>query len=359
MGQPTSSLQAAFTCHSLLNPPHRNTHFRLYRRSLRLQSSSYTHTHPAGLSPTMPLTSSLVNKLKVQLKLSVSRLRMVQQKDTALAKQARREMAQLLEAGKIESARIRVENIIRSDLNTELLEIIELYCELLTARAGLLEAKEIDPGLEEAIKSIVYAAPRVEGVKELSAVRQLLAEKYGKEFVLQTTENADGKVPERVTKKLAVEPPGKELVEAYLGAIAEAYGVDYPPGSKKAREDAERAAQEAGEEDDDDDENPSGGQKVALEEPLSTNELSKATPPKDFGGPKSPVSVAPPSPSTDNVRPKVNLPGTPDGTPSKGKSADPAKAKNVNGARKGSNNGPGGTIPDVDELQKRFAQLKR
>lgn len=36
-------------------------------------------------------------KLKVQLKLSISRLRMVQQKDSAKAKQQRRDMAQLLE----------------------------------------------------------------------------------------------------------------------------------------------------------------------------------------------------------------------------------------------------------------------
>jgi hypothetical protein len=36
-------------------------------------------------------------KLKVQLKLSISRLRMVQQKDSAKAKQQRREMAQLIE----------------------------------------------------------------------------------------------------------------------------------------------------------------------------------------------------------------------------------------------------------------------
>jgi hypothetical protein len=37
------------------------------------------------------------NKLKVQLKLSISRLRMTQQKDSAKAKQQRRDMAQLLE----------------------------------------------------------------------------------------------------------------------------------------------------------------------------------------------------------------------------------------------------------------------
>ncbi|KAK3080990.1 hypothetical protein LTS18_011226, partial [Coniosporium uncinatum] len=76
----------------------------------------------------MPPPSSLLSKLKVQLKLSISRLRMTQQKDSALAKQQRRAMAQLVEEGKLESARIRIENIIRSDIATELHEVLELYC---------------------------------------------------------------------------------------------------------------------------------------------------------------------------------------------------------------------------------------
>ena len=281
---------------------------------------------------------------------------MVQQKDEALAKQQRRQMAQLLEAGKEESARIRVENIIRSDMNTELLEILELYCELLIARAGLLEAKECDPGLEEAVKSIVHAAPKIEGVKEMGTVRALLAEKYGKEFILQAVENGDGKVSNRVSDRLKVEPPSKELVEAYLSTIAEAYGIDWPPGTKAKKAAGEAAGEEG--EDDDDDENPSGGQKVkATEVPLTTEKLSKATPPRDLG-PKSPISVNPPSPSTDNVRPKVNLPGPPDLKPSK-KMADASKGKEVNGDKRADGSGPGGKIPDVDELAKRFAQLKR
>ncbi|SMQ51910.1 unnamed protein product [Zymoseptoria tritici ST99CH_3D7] len=300
----------------------------------------------------MAPSTPLINRIKVQLKLSIARLRMVQQKDAAVAKLQRREMAQLLEVGKIESAKIRVENIIRSDLNSELLEILELYCELLTARAGLLEAKECDPGLEEAVQSIIYSAPKISGVKELSQVRALLAEKYGKDFTLRAVENSDGKVPERVVKKLRVEPPSQELVEAYLSTIADAYNVDYPPGIKAQRA-AELAAHEAGEEGgDDDDENPSGGQKVpALEAASNTDELSKATPPRSLGL-KSPVSVIPSSPTTENPRPKVNLPGPPDLKPSK-KMVDAAKSKPANGS------GPGGKIPDVDELQKRFAQLKR
>jgi vacuolar protein sorting-associated protein IST1 len=293
----------------------------------------------------MAPSSTLVNKIKVQLKLSVSRLRMVQQKDTAVAKQQRRSMAQLLEQGKEESARIRVENIIRSDMNTELLEILELYCELLSARAGLLEAKECDPGLEEAVKSIMYAAPRVEGVKELTMVRQLLAEKYGKEFTLEAVENSDGKVSQRVLDRTKVEPPAKELVEAYLSAIADAYGIDWPPGTF-----AKRKAEAEAEDEQDDDDEEGGSKERPLEAPLGAEDLSKATPPRDMG-PKSPVSVMPPSPSTDNVRPKIS--GAPDLKPPK-KMQDAGKKANG-----GKQDGPGGKIPDVDELTKRFAQLKR
>ncbi|CRK42019.1 hypothetical protein BN1723_018959, partial [Verticillium longisporum] len=119
-----------------------------------------------------PPPASLITKLKVQLKLAIARLRMVQQRDEALGKTQRRAMAQLLEVGKVESARIRVENIIRSDITNELHELLELYCELLIARAGLLEGSTCDPGLEEAIKSIMYAAPKTE-IKELQVVRTL------------------------------------------------------------------------------------------------------------------------------------------------------------------------------------------
>ncbi|KAL9028934.1 MAG: hypothetical protein Q9196_002762 [Gyalolechia fulgens] len=303
----------------------------------------------------MAPSSSVISKLKVQLKLSISRLRMVQQKDTAIAKQQRRQMAHLLELGKDESARIRVENIIRSDITTELLEILELYCELLLARIGLLEAKECDPGLEEPIKSIIYAAPRTD-VKELQQARQLLVEKYGKEFALEAIENSDGKVAERVLKKLKVEPPDPELVTLYLREIARTYGVDWPRGERKQDE-----------RNDENSDDPSGAEAVkSLEEPLTTEELTRATPPRDLG-PKSPVSIAPPSPSTDNLSPRVKLPGPPElkpgarmggfkkQTPTTQAQNDPEEKGDDDGLK----NQVGGKIPDVDELARRFAALKR
>jgi vacuolar protein sorting-associated protein IST1 len=261
--------------------------------------------------------------------------------------------------GKEESARIRVENIIRSDITTELHEILELYCELILARIGLLEAKECDLGLEEAIKSIIYAAPRTD-VKELQLARQLLVEKYGKDFALEAIENRDGKVAERVLKKLRVEPPSQELVSLYLKEIARTYDVAWPKGEHVPNETES-----------DDEGSSSGGQAIKiLEEPLTTAELSRATPPRDLG-PRSPVHVAPPSPSTDNMSPRIRLPKPPELKPnakmtgfankSKGvtKPASDSEAPDSEEASSEAKQVVEGKIPDVDELAKRFAALKK
>lgn len=178
-------------------------------------------------------------------------------------------------------------------------------------------------------------------------------EKFGKDVALASMEGEG--VAEKVIKKLRVETPKEELVNAYLTEIARFYGV--PFGEE------EEATPEF---EDDDDDDPSGG--VAEEadgelEPAEAatpkkpkpskaeeeEELVKATPPKKFG-PQSPLRVVPPSPSTDNIAPKLKLPGSAAAKLSKAEIKKPAAKKD---------DGPGGKIPDVDELAKRFAQLKR
>ncbi|KAJ4138273.1 Vacuolar protein sorting-associated protein ist1 [Fusarium equiseti] len=289
----------------------------------------------------MPPSANLITKLKVQLKLTIARLRMVQQRDEQLGKTARRAMAQLLEAGKEDSARIRVENIIRSDITSELHEILELYCELLLARSGLLEGHTVDPGLEEAVQSLIYAAPKTE-IKELGTVRTLLAEKYGKEYVLAATENADGKVNEKVVKKLSVTPPREELVVGYLEEIARAYGVDWP---KREAVSPPPELLDEDEEADDDDE-PSGGQKQKAAPLIADPAMNTPVKKLAGGGPTSPLTVTPPRMTTDNIHPKVTL-GSVELKPSKKMEA---------AARKGE---PDGSVPDLGDLERRFAALKK
>jgi len=187
-------------------------------------------------------------KAKVQLRLSVQRLRILQQKKEAQAKSSRRDIASLLERGKIETARVKVENIINEDIHVELLELLELYCELLIARFGLLDqnARDPDPGVSEGICAIIYAAPRTE-LKELHILRDILMHKYGREFSAAVMENRDGIVTERVSRKLTIATPSPELVDAYLTEIAKAYSVNWsaaPLGTTGGDDGADGGAKE-------------------------------------------------------------------------------------------------------------------
>ncbi|KIM47609.1 hypothetical protein M413DRAFT_439278 [Hebeloma cylindrosporum] len=167
-------------------------------------------------------------KAKVQLRLSVQRLRTLQQKKEAQAKASRRDIATLIERGKIETARIKVETIINEDIHVELLELLELYCELLLARFGLLDqnTREPDPGILEGVCSIVHAAPRTE-LKELHILRDILMHKYGREFSQAVMENREGCVSQRVMNKISNGTPAPALVDAYIKEIAKAYGVPW------------------------------------------------------------------------------------------------------------------------------------
>lgn len=62
------------------------------------------------------------------------------QNTAELAQKARKEIADYLSSGKDERARIRVEHIIREDYLVEAMEILELYCDLLLARFGLIQS---------------------------------------------------------------------------------------------------------------------------------------------------------------------------------------------------------------------------
>ncbi|KAJ7508678.1 regulator of Vps4 activity in the MVB pathway-domain-containing protein [Mycena galericulata] len=174
-------------------------------------------------------------KAKVQLRLSVQRLRILQQKKEAQAKASRRDIASLLERGKIETARVKVETIINEDIHVELLELLELYSELLLARFGLLDqnTREPDPGISEGVCSIIHAAPRTElkgpWFSSLHVLRDILMHKYGREFSMAVMENRDGCVSDRVVRKLGNATPSTELVDAYLTEIAKAYGVEWAP----------------------------------------------------------------------------------------------------------------------------------
>ena len=101
-------------------------------------------------------------RTRIQLKLAIQRTHMLQEKKVchmlarltqeALAKRARADIADLVDCGKYETARVKTESLIMDDvcrpggapliqIYVELLELLELYCETLYARFALMDNK--------------------------------------------------------------------------------------------------------------------------------------------------------------------------------------------------------------------------
>lgn len=154
---------------------------------------------------------------------------MLQKKKENQGQLNKKEVAKLLEKEKGELARIKTEQIIRDDYMIEVLEIMEVYFNLLVSRFGLIEATKVcDPGITEAVCTIMWATPYLQSeISEMKAVSVFLASRYGKEFAQDTMENKSGTVSERVIKKLQVSTPSSQIVEAYIQAIAKTYNIPY------------------------------------------------------------------------------------------------------------------------------------
>jgi hypothetical protein len=82
-------------------------------------------------------TCGSVTDQQVQIRLSIQRLRTLQEKRLALAKKSRREIADLLLKGRLETSKLRVEGLIQDDIYVELLELLEVR-HVLTQRLSMV-----------------------------------------------------------------------------------------------------------------------------------------------------------------------------------------------------------------------------
>jgi len=177
-------------------------------------------------------------KLKTNLRLCIQRLKLLEKKKTENALKARKEIADYIALGKPDRARIKVESIIREDYLVEAMELIEMFCDLLIARFGLIQQeKTLDDGLAEAISSLIWVAPRLQAdVSELKIISDLFAMKYGKQYPMAAKDNAVGTVSLKLQAKLSVQAPPKILVEQYLIEIAKKFNVPFEPDQEVMKE---------------------------------------------------------------------------------------------------------------------------
>ncbi|XP_058722304.1 uncharacterized protein LOC131594243 [Vicia villosa] len=168
-------------------------------------------------------------KCKTALKLAVSRIKLLRNKREAQVKQLKRELAKLLENGQDQTARIRVEHVVREEKTMAAYELVEIYCELMAARLPMIESQKNCPiDLKEAVSSVIFAAPRCSDIPELADVKKHMASKYGKEFVSAAVElRPDCGVNRLLVEKLSAKAPDGPTKIKILTAIAEEHNIKW------------------------------------------------------------------------------------------------------------------------------------
>ncbi|CAK7352690.1 unnamed protein product [Dovyalis caffra] len=172
-------------------------------------------------------------KCKTALKLAASRIKLLKNKRAAQVKLLKRELAQLLDAGQDQTARIRVEHLVREEKTMAAYELIEIYCELIVARLPIIESQKNCPiDLKEAVSSVIFASPRCADVPELMDVRKHFTAKYGKEYVSAAVElRPDCGVSRMLVEKLSAKAPDGPTKIKILTAIAEEHNIKWDPKS--------------------------------------------------------------------------------------------------------------------------------
>ncbi|XP_010267034.1 PREDICTED: uncharacterized protein LOC104604416 isoform X2 [Nelumbo nucifera] len=171
------------------------------------------------------------SKCKTSLKLAASRLKLLKNKRDAQVKQLKRELAQLLESGQDQTAKIRVEHVVREEKTMAAYDLIEIYCELVAARLPIIESQKNCPiDLKEAISSLIFASKRCADVPELSDVCKRFTKKYGKEFVASALElHPECGVNRTLVENLSARAPDGQLKIKILTSIAQEYNIDWDP----------------------------------------------------------------------------------------------------------------------------------
>ncbi|TYJ29566.1 hypothetical protein E1A91_A06G076600v1 [Gossypium mustelinum] len=175
---------------------------------------------------------------KIALKLAIPRIKVMRNKREAQFKQFKRELAQLLESGQDQTARIRVEHVVREEKTMVAYNLLEIYCELIVARMPSIESQKNCPiDLKEAISSVIFASARCEEIPELKDVTKHLTTKYGKDFTTSALElHPDSGVGRMLVDKLSVKAPDGPTKLKILTAIAEEHHIKWDPESFGAKE---------------------------------------------------------------------------------------------------------------------------
>ncbi|CAD6342373.1 unnamed protein product [Miscanthus lutarioriparius] len=183
----------------------------------------------AAVAAVLLRRSFSASKCKTEARMATARMKLLRYRREAQVRQMRRDIAALLRDKQEDTARIRVEHVIREQNFMAANEIIELFCELIVTRLPIIaKQKECPADLKEGICSLIFAAPRCSELPELGRMRDIFEKKYGKDFVSAAVDLCpDAAVNNLLIEKLSVKKPSGQIKLKVLKDIAKEHQIDW------------------------------------------------------------------------------------------------------------------------------------
>jgi len=171
---------------------------------------------------------SVGNKVLQNLKLSVTRLNIQCEKRKQTIVKSTRDVAEALQKGQEDRAKVIVENVIREEFLNQANGIVKLFCEILVEKfvTVRMSKKECPGDLKEAVCTIIWAAPELQ-IKELLKVRKAFGVMFGKKFCLAASHNEGNCANNDVVTKLRYRAPDERTRIQFLNEIAYKHGIDW------------------------------------------------------------------------------------------------------------------------------------
>ena len=169
------------------------------------------------------------NDIKAALLASAKRAQLGRNKVLVQQKKIEKEIAEYLQQGRNEKARIKAESLVHMQKMETAYDILETLLELIQTRLQYItESKECPPDLVTPVASVIYASKRLQIPEFKTALRQLNA-KYGVGFTHSHADNESGQVASNLVDVLLITPVKEGEIHDLLVYIAETHNIDWIP----------------------------------------------------------------------------------------------------------------------------------
>ncbi|RDX74856.1 IST1-like protein, partial [Mucuna pruriens] len=165
---------------------------------------------------------SKASKCKKAIKRARCRLRLLKNKREAIARQLRKDLAELIQSGHEETALNRVEQLMEDESRAAAYELLDNFCEfILTQLSYIRRHKDCPNDINEAVSSLIFASARCGDLPELGVIRKIFGKRYGERFATTAVELFPGNlVNKQLKENLSVKSVPDDLKYRMVDEIA-------------------------------------------------------------------------------------------------------------------------------------------